>query len=87
MDQLFLFTLDHPTITGIMIGGGFIGGPLAAIGWCLGYEHAMRKFTRWTRREVKAEPVHIQGNVVNLPALPSGSIERRAFPTTPGRRV
>lgn len=77
MEAFLIFTIEHPTLTGIMIGAGFIGGPFAVMGWCLGYEHAMRKFSHWTRR--KQQPA--------LPTLPAGSIERRPIATTPGRRT
>ncbi|MCC8949323.1 hypothetical protein H8A97_30530 [Bradyrhizobium sp. Arg62] len=74
---MILFSIEHPIITGIAIGGGFIGGPLAVMGWCLGYENAMGKASHWTRR--KPHPA--------LPTLPAGSIERRPIATTPGRRA
>lgn len=70
IDNLITFTVAHPIITGILIGASGIGGPLGIIGWCLGYDHAMRKVDDWMRpikAAPKLEPIH--GDVPNLPPL------------------
>lgn len=61
---MITFLLDHPIIFGICIGAGAIGGPLGIIGWCVGYDHAMRQIGRWMRPP-KREEAH--GDVPNLP--------------------
>ncbi len=64
---------EHPFILGLLTGGGLIGGGLGIIGWCLGYEAAMRKVGSWMR--AKKEEVH--GGMPNLPPVR----ERRFIPT------
>jgi len=59
------FFLDHPVILGICIGGGLIGGPLGIIGWCVGYDHAMRQVGQWLQPKKREEAI---GDVPTLPA-------------------
>lgn len=65
--------IAHPFITGMIAGGCAFGGPLGIIGWCIGYDHAMRKVGEWMRPVPKLEPIH--GDVPNLPP------QRRFIPT------
>lgn len=58
------FFLDHPTILGICIGGGLIGGPLGIIGWCVGYDHAMRQVGRWMQPKKRDDAI---GDMPTLP--------------------
>jgi len=68
---------EHPFILGFLAGGGLVGGALGVIGWCLGYEAAMRKVAGWMR----PKPEEAHGGVPMLPPVR----ERRVIPTTPGR--
>ncbi|MCC8963722.1 hypothetical protein H8A95_15740 [Bradyrhizobium sp. Pear76] len=78
-----LFSIEHPIITGILIGAGLIGGPLSVIAWTLGYEHAMRKVAVWMRPVKSApalEPIH--GDVPTLPPVRErrfSSVEHRGY--------
>lgn len=71
--------IAHPFLAGMLIGGAGFGGPLAIIGWCFGYESAMRKVATWMRPP--KDEAH--GDVPNLPPVR----ERRPIATTPGRYV
>lgn len=63
--DLIAFSIAHPFLLGILIGGCLVGGPLGIIGWCIGYEQAMRKVGDWMRPVPKLDPIH--GEVPNLP--------------------
>lgn len=76
---IILFAIEHPIISGILIGAGFIGGPLAVIGWCLGYEHAMRRVKQWMRPNKSGE---VHGDLPNLPPIRErrfSSVEHRGW--------
>lgn len=49
--DIITFTLVHPFVTGLAIGGIAFGGPLGILGWLLGYEAAMRKAGSWMREK------------------------------------
>lgn len=69
--------IGHPFLSGFLIGGAGFGGSLGIVGFCLGYDHALRKFRSWLKPKVDQMPVEV-------PSLPPLR-DRRAFPTTPGR--
>ena len=81
MADFLAAAIIHPFVAGLVVGGVGIGGSLGIIGWCLGYDHAMRKVGNWMRPRPKADEAHGDGST-----LPPAR-ERRAFPTTPGRAV
>lgn len=61
-------THARPFIAGVVIGGALFGGSLGIIGWCLGYDHAMRKVGEWMRPKNR-DPEHY-GEMPTVPALP-----------------
>lgn len=63
--NFILFAAAHQFVTGLIIGAISFGGALGTIGWCLGYEAAMRKVGSWMR--TKKEEVH--GDMPNLPPV------------------
>jgi hypothetical protein len=69
------FATLNPFIVGVAAGGGLFGGALGIIGWCLGYEAAMRKVGGWMRSKQKPDEAH--GDVPELPPVR----ERRFIPT------
>ena len=60
--DLITFAIAHPFFSGMIVGGMAFGGALGGIGWCLGYEAAMRKVNGWMREKTEAH-----GDVPNLP--------------------
>jgi hypothetical protein len=65
MADLIAFAILHPFYAGLAIGATGFGGPLGIIGWCIGYETAMRTVGGWMR--LKQEGVH--GDVPDLPPV------------------
>lgn len=68
--DLIAFSIAHPFLPGVIIGGCISGGAFGIIGWCLGYEQAMRKIDVWMRplhKLPKLDPIH--GDVPELPPL------------------
>jgi len=75
------FFANHPIILGTCIGGGMIGGPLGIIGWCVGYDHAMRQVGRWVNPPKREEAMG------DVPLVPSHLIPPRRDRRQVGRQA
>lgn len=80
MADIIAFGIAHPFVAGLFIGGCGFGGAFGVMGWCFGYEAALRKARSWLR-PAKVDEAH--GDVPTLPPVR----ERRPIATTPGRYV
>ncbi|CAN7381135.1 hypothetical protein LJR220_003388 [Bradyrhizobium sp. LjRoot220] len=70
-----------PFFVGLFFGSVGFGGALGVIGWCIGYDVAMRTVNSWMRP--KNRDPETFGEVPTLPP----QRDRRHIPTTPGRFV
>lgn len=75
--DLVIFTIQHPVYTGMILGACGFGGPIGIIGWCLGYESAMRKTAAWMRPRAKADDAH--GDVPTLPPARERRFDHRGW--------
>jgi hypothetical protein len=74
--------IEHPFMSGLVIGGCLFGGALGILGWLMGYEAAMRKVKGW----IKAHPRIADEAHGDIPTLPP-TRDRRHVATTPGRHL
>lgn len=82
---IIAFGAVQPFVAGLFVGGCGFGGALGVMGWCFGYEAAMRKARSWMRPARIMSELHIEvrGDMPTLPPIR----DRRPIATTPGRYV